>query len=65
MIEINENINEGVIETIFGEAGFELRMREQWSGKNIINAQFVRNGFCKGLSRWESSYAKDSVEKVT
>ena len=51
MIEIKENINEGVIEAVLGESGFELRMREQWSGKNIINAQFVRNGFCKGLSR--------------
>ena len=45
MIEIKESINEGVIEAILGEAGFELRMREQWSGKNIINPQFVRNGF--------------------
>ena len=65
MIEIKESINEGVIEAILGEAGFELRMREQWSGKDIINTQFVRSGFCKGLSRWESSYVKDSVEKVT
>ena len=35
MIEINESINEGLIETILGEVGCEPRMREQWSGNNI------------------------------
>jgi FkbM family methyltransferase len=43
MIEINRDLDDGVIERIFGEAGFNLRVKEQWPGKNIINAQFVRN----------------------